>query len=43
MGYFLIYENMLNSVLVAKEKFLKSGGIMVPGACKIFLAPYDNS
>jgi protein arginine N-methyltransferase 1 len=43
MGYFLIYENMLNSVLIAKDKFLKEGGIMIPGNCRLFLAPYDSS
>jgi hypothetical protein len=42
MGYFLLYENMLNSVLIAKDKFLKQGGIMVPGNCWLFLAPYHN-
>jgi hypothetical protein len=42
MGYFLIYENMLNSVLIAKEKFLKKEGIMIPGICQLFLAPYDT-
>jgi len=26
MGYFLLYESMLNSVLVARDKFLKEDG-----------------
>jgi hypothetical protein len=40
MGYFGIYENMCNSVLIAKKRFLKEGGIMLPGKCRIFMAPY---
>jgi hypothetical protein len=42
MGYFLIYENMANSVLIAKAKFLKPGGLVIPGICQLFLAPYDQ-
>jgi protein arginine N-methyltransferase 1 len=27
MGYFLIYESMLDSVLVARDKYLNSNGV----------------
>jgi len=30
MGYFLLYEAMLDSVLVARDKFLKPDGLMFP-------------
>jgi hypothetical protein len=42
MGYFLVYENMANSVLIAKAKFLKPNGRVIPGLCFLYLAPYDN-
>jgi predicted RNA methylase len=42
MGYFLIFENMANSVLIAKAKFLKPGGKVIPGKGTLFLAPYDQ-
>jgi protein arginine N-methyltransferase 1 len=42
MGYFLILENMANSVLIAKEKFLEPGGKLIPGLCYLYLAPYDD-
>jgi predicted RNA methylase len=40
MGYFLIYENMLNSVLIAKNRFLKPDGKVIPGKCSIFMSAY---
>ena len=30
MGYALLYESMLDSVIIARQKFLKPGGLMVP-------------
>lgn len=30
MGYFLLRESMLDSVLVARDKFLKPGGALYP-------------
>lgn len=30
MGYFLTYESMLDSVLFARDKYLKDGGKMLP-------------
>jgi hypothetical protein len=43
MGYFLIYENMLSSVMAAKDRFLKADGIMIPGAATIFLSAYCDT
>jgi hypothetical protein len=42
MGYFLLYENMLSSVLVAKDRFLKEDGIMIPGAATIYFSIYAD-
>eukprot|EP01004_Peranema_trichophorum_P004441 NODE_3363_length_1365_cov_41.199678_g2927_i0.p1 GENE.NODE_3363_length_1365_cov_41.199678_g2927_i0~~NODE_3363_length_1365_cov_41.199678_g2927_i0.p1 ORF type:complete len:379 (+),score=60.29 NODE_3363_length_1365_cov_41.199678_g2927_i0:55-1191(+) len=39
MGYFLLRESMLDSVLVARDKFLKPGGALYPSHAKIFVAP----
>jgi protein arginine N-methyltransferase 1 len=38
MGYFLLYENMLPSVLNARNRFLKNDGIMLPCEGKIYIA-----
>merc|ERR1711939_1298806 len=42
MGYFLLYEAMLDSVLVAREKYLRLGGLMVPNQCSILLAAVQD-
>jgi type I protein arginine methyltransferase len=40
MGYCLLYEAMLPSVLYARDKYLrKDGGLLVPGACNMWIAP----
>ncbi|KAF8657322.1 hypothetical protein AX16_002244 [Volvariella volvacea WC 439] len=41
MGYALLYESMLDSVLVARDRFLKPGGVMAPSQCKMMLALCD--
>lgn len=38
MGYFLIYERMMPSVLNVRNRCLKPGGAMIPGKGKLFLA-----
>ncbi|KAG9088709.1 hypothetical protein FRC07_012482, partial [Ceratobasidium sp. 392] len=35
MGYALLYESMLDSVLFARDKFLRAGGLMAPSQCRI--------
>jgi protein arginine N-methyltransferase 3 len=42
MGYCLLYEAMLPSVLVARDRWLKPGGLMVPSHCVIHLAPFSS-
>ena len=38
-GYFLLRESMLDSVLVARDRFLKPGGALYPSHARMFLAP----
>ncbi len=38
MGYFLLRESMLDSVLVARDRFLKPGGALYPSHARLFLA-----
>ncbi|KAK7101536.1 protein arginine N-methyltransferase 6-like isoform X2 [Littorina saxatilis] len=43
MGYCLLYESMLPSVLRARDKFLRPGGLMFPCKATLYLAPmYDG-
>jgi len=39
MGYFLLRESMLDSVLFARDKFLKADGAMFPSHAVLYLAP----
>jgi len=41
MGYALLYESMLDSVLVARDRFLKEGGVMAPSQTQMLLALAD--
>lgn len=41
MGYALLYESMLDSVLVARDRFLRAGGVMAPSQCKMMIALCD--
>jgi len=42
MGYFLLFENMLPSVLAVRDKYLKPGGLMLPSKCRLMLAPLQD-
>ncbi|KAM3919675.1 protein arginine N-methyltransferase 3 [Leptodactylus fuscus] len=35
MGYFLLFESMLDSVIYAKDKYLSAGGAVYPDRCNI--------
>ncbi|XP_078596809.1 protein arginine N-methyltransferase 6-like [Branchiostoma floridae x Branchiostoma japonicum] len=39
MGYSLLYESMLPSVIHIRDKWLKQGGLMLPSEATIYLAP----
>lgn len=41
MGYALLYESMLDSVLHARDRFLKPGGVMAPSQSKMMLGLCD--
>jgi protein arginine N-methyltransferase 3 len=43
MGYGLLFEGMLDSVLRARDMYLKPEGILVPSHCNIRLAPVADS
>ena len=43
MGYCLLFEAMLDSVIWARDRYLKKpGGLMVPSHCTIHLAPMND-
>ena len=42
MGYFLLYESMLDCVLFARDKWLKKDGIMFPDRAQMFLAGVED-
>uniref|UniRef100_H2YHG7 Protein arginine N-methyltransferase 6 n=1 Tax=Ciona savignyi TaxID=51511 RepID=H2YHG7_CIOSA len=39
MGYCLLYESMLSSVITARDRWLKPGGLMLPSAAALYFAP----
>lgn len=43
MGYGLLFEGMLDSVLRARDMYLKPDGILVPSHCNIRLAPISDA
>ncbi|KAF3937052.1 hypothetical protein ABW19_dt0202008 [Dactylella cylindrospora] len=43
MGYCLLYEAMLDSVLYARDKYLAPDGLMVPSECKLLIAAMHDS
>jgi type I protein arginine methyltransferase len=42
MGYFLLYESMLDTVLYARDKYLVEGGKMLPDRAQIFVAAIED-
>ena len=42
MGYALYYESMLPTVLKARDKWLKPGGIVLPDRCRVFVAGIED-
>ncbi|XP_051187654.1 probable protein arginine N-methyltransferase 6.2 isoform X2 [Lolium perenne] len=42
MGYMLLYESMLGSVIFARDKWLKPGGLILPSHASLYLAPITN-
>ena len=43
MGYFLLYESMLDSVLHARDRFLRADGVMAPSQTQMMFALCEAS
>lgn len=43
MGYFLLFEGMLDSVIYARNKYLAPNGIILPNACSIEIMAVGDS
>ncbi|XP_072099278.1 protein arginine N-methyltransferase 6-like [Mobula birostris] len=43
MGYGLMYESMLRSVLHARDRWLKPGGLLFPCRAELYVAPVTDS
>lgn len=43
MGYFLIYESMLDSVLFARDKWLRKGGLLFPDHARLHMAAIEDA
>lgn len=43
MGYFLLYESMLDCVLWARDKYLVPGGIILPDKCSMHIAAIEDA
>ncbi|XP_057823707.1 probable protein arginine N-methyltransferase 1 isoform X2 [Cryptomeria japonica] len=43
MGYFLLFENMLNTVLYARDKWLIPGGVVLPDRASLFLTAIEDA
>lgn len=42
MGYFLLYESMLDTVLYARDKYLVAGGLIFPDKATIHMAAIED-
>ncbi|SOV82686.1 protein arginine N-methyltransferase 1 [Plasmodium sp. gorilla clade G3] len=43
MGYCLLYENMLDTVLYCRDKWLKEGGLIFPDKAHMYIAGIEDS
>jgi len=42
MGYFLLYESMLDTVLEARDRYLKPGGLIFPDHATMYIAAIED-
>jgi len=42
MGYFLLYESMLDTVLLARDKYLKPGGLIFPDNASMWICAIED-
>ena len=43
MGYFLIYESMLDTVLYARDKYLVKGGVILPDFASLHVCAIEDA
>ena len=43
MGYFLLYEGMLDTVISAREKYLAPGGMVLPNRCSLNICAISDN
>lgn len=43
MGYFLLYESMMDTVLYARDNYLVEGGLIFPDKCSIHVAGLEDA
>ncbi|TPX30831.1 hypothetical protein SmJEL517_g05697 [Synchytrium microbalum] len=43
IGVFLVHERMIESYLIARDRYLKPGGTMIPSSGNIFVAPFSDA
>lgn len=43
MGYFLLYESMLDTVLVARDRWLAPGGLIFPDKAVMYIAGIEDA
>ena len=43
MGYFLLYESMLDTVLVARDRWLAPGGVLLPDKASLWLTAIEDA
>jgi hypothetical protein len=43
MGYMLLFENMLPSVLKVRDSCLKEDGIIIPSQASLFIAGFSKN
>ncbi|KAL8229846.1 hypothetical protein R6Q57_014746 [Mikania cordata] len=42
MGYMLLYESMLGSVIIARDRWLRPGGLILPSNAVLYMAPVTH-
>ncbi|GMH10890.1 hypothetical protein Nepgr_012731 [Nepenthes gracilis] len=42
MGYMLLYESMLGSIITARNRWLKPGGLILPSNATLYMAPVTH-
>ena len=43
MGYFLVYESMLDTVLYARDRWLAPGGVLLPDQASLWVTAIEDA